>query len=207
MVENREGEIHLIIQSMMKDCGLITSQGKKNNLSDLRFSKLTGDGSSRGFYRVSLKGEVLCLAVAPGLTGNKNLEAHSTKLIGCHLHSVGVPVPAQYGYNREHGIVLFEDLGDTKLYDLIIKEMRTPHGIDVDKALPWYRQVIGQLVIMQVEGAKSFNPEWCWEGGCYNSQVMLERESGYFLRSFYQDVLSCSIPDGIEEEFVEIANV
>ncbi len=203
-----ESDVITIIQLMMKDCGLITSHDEKKNISEFRFSRLAGDGSSREFYRISLKGRPLCLAVAPGPTSdNKTLEARSTKIIGCHLYDIGVPVPMQYSYNEEHGIILFEDLGDTKLHDLVTQVVDTKQGFDVDMVRHWYRQVIDNLVFMQVKAAKTFDPDWCWENGCYNSKVMLEKESGYFLRSFYQDVLSCPIPEGINEEFVEIASV
>lgn len=196
------------VTSMLMNSGIISAHEAQDNSSDLRFSRLTGDGSSREFFRISLRDKILCLAVAPGGDGEKKrAEARSARLIGCHLHRCGVPVPVQYGYHEEHGIILFEDLGDTKLHDIVQRLQGSSQVLDVEMIRPWYRQVLENLVVMQVKAVVAFDPGWCWDGERYDFKVMLEKESGYFLRSFWQDLLNSPVVNGIEEEFVELARI
>jgi len=208
MEQKIETDFMQTVLSMLKDCGLISIHEAKNCPPDLQFSRLLGDGSSREFYRISLRDQVLCLAVAPGVKKDEKLsEARSARLIGRHLHHVGVPVPGQYGYNGDHGIILFEDLGDTKLHDLVYQLKRENRFLEMEELRPWYWQVLENLAIMQVKAAVEFDPDWCWDTKYYDAQVMLEKESGYFLRSFLRDLLNYSPADGIKEEFVEISRI
>ena len=59
---------------------------------------------------------------------------------------------------------------------------------------------------MQVRGAVSFDPKWCWDTPQYDRMLMLERESGYFLQAFWQDLLGMEEPPGLQEEFFELAD-
>lgn len=208
MQPQNERDLFAIVTSLVTNCGLVSPSEAGSDFSKLRLTSLAGDGSSRQFCRVTSGDKVVCLAVAPGPRGDEQgAEARSTRLIGSHLHRTGAPVPAQYGYSEEHGIILFEDLGDTKLHDLVKREGGSVPSINVEKLRPWYHQVLENLVVMQVRGAKTFDPEWCWQGKRYDAQLMLEKESGYFCRSFLIDFLGCRVPSGIKEEFVEIARI
>jgi aminoglycoside/choline kinase family phosphotransferase len=42
---------------------------------------------------------------------------------------------------------------------------------------------------MQVRAADGFDPAWCWDTPRYDRQLMVERESGYFLRACCTDLL------------------
>ena len=59
---------------------------------------------------------------------------------------------------------------------------------------------------MQVRGAEGFDPNWCWDTPSYDRALMLERESGYFLRAFWQDFLGREEPSGLQEEFISLAD-
>jgi N-acetylmuramate 1-kinase len=185
----------------MYESGLISQEEADSFvlLADIR--QLHGDGSCRRFFRIGLHGKSLCLAVTPAVAdGNDLLEAQAARSIGLHLHRQGVPVPAIYGWEQGSGLILFEDLGDTRLHDLAERASE-------ENLRPWYRQIIEQLVHMQLAGVRDFDTGWCWDTPRYDRELMIARESGYFLRSFWQDICGHEVPDGIEEEFREIASL
>lgn len=170
---------------------------------------LAGDGSNRRFHRVLRKnGERLCLAVVPSGSSKQDMaEARATRLIGLHLYDQGVRVPAQYGWDEETGLVLFEDLGDLKLHDLVERSRNQSGVLDWEVARPMYTQALQELAVMQIRGKERFDDNWCWDTPVYDRPLMLSRESGYFLRSFWQDLLGREVPPGIEEEFAQIATM
>ena len=207
MTQENESENVQALVSLLQDSGLISRREADEPLISLVVQRLAGDGSSRRFWRVGRKnGEGICLAVAPaGRTEQDMSEAGSARRIGVHLHDCGVRVPAQYGWDADTGILLFEDLGDVKLHDLV-EQSRNPSGeIDLQAVRPWYVQAVQQLAWMQIRGAVGFDSDWCWDTRRYDRPVMLDRESGYFLRAFWQELLGQESPSGIEEEFEQIA--
>ncbi len=197
-----------VVKSLMKGTGFPGTGLSEDELSALKFQQLVGDGSSRQFIRVSADDRSLCLAVAPGGTNYKKTEeARSARMIGRHLHGLGVPVPDQYGYDEETGIILFEDLGDVKLHDQVteFKAQSPPH--DHDPVYSLYCQVIEQMIPMQMRGGQQLDLSWCWDTSRYDSKVMIDNESGYFCRSFLQDMTGSSVSEELTEEFVELARV
>lgn len=190
---------------LLGQSGLIIESGEEGVPSGLAVTGLNADGSSRRFLRVSLNQRPLCLAVFPATTGGRDLaEAHAAWHIGRHLRNKGVPVPALYGQQESSGAILFEDLGDVRLYDLVAAtDFTDPHATERLQAL--YEETIALLLAMQIEAADEFDERWCWDTSSYDRELMVTRESGYFLRSFWQDMLGCQTPDGLEDEFQAIA--
>ena len=68
-----------------------------------------------------------------------------------------------------------------------------------------YLGVVEVLVHMQVEGVEGFKHEWCYDTAVYDREVMIKKESEYFLNSFWYNLLDGEVCSGIEEEFEEIA--
>ena len=177
---------------------IIAPNIEKAGIVQLSFKQLGGDGSSRFFIRVFHSGTPLCIAVFPPTRSDRDMdESRASVAIGSHLFRVGIRVPKILGYEERTGLILFEDLGDTRLHDLL--------SCNKKQALPYYEQVIQELVCMQVKGAKGFKPEWCYDTPCYDEQVMMERESGYFLNAFWKDLLAKEIPPEVIEELKDIA--
>lgn len=207
MTQENESENMRDLVSLLHDAGLIARREADNPLQTLVVRRLAGDGSSRRFWRIGRKdGEAICLAVAPaGRTEQDMREAVSARMIGVHLHDRGVRVPAQYGWDEEHGLLLFEDLGDVKLHDLVAQSRNQPGAINLHAVRPWYVQAVQQLAWMQIRGAEGFACDWCWDSREYDRPLMLSRESGYFLRAFWQDLLGQELLPGIAEEFEQIA--
>lgn len=207
MIPQNESENIRALVVLLLASGVISRREADEPLLFLTLQRLAGDGSSRRFWRVGRKnGEGLCLAVAPaGLTEQDMAEARAAHLIGTHLHQKGVRVPAQYGWDEEQGLLLFEDLGDMKLHDLVEQSRQQSGEINLQQIRPLYRQTVRQLASMQIGGAAGFDRDWCWDTREYDRSLMLQRESGYFLRAFWQELLGRQVLPGIEEEFEQIA--
>ncbi len=166
----------------------------------LQVSPLAGDGSQRRFFRLHLPDGRLVVAILPPADDAAGMaEARSAWLIGRHLHGAGVPVPELFAFDRQSGLILCEDLGGTKLYDLA--------GQGGDRPRLYYRQAVRELARMQVRGGRGFDPAWCWDTPCYDRALMLERESGYFLQSLCLDLLRLDVDRaGLQREFNAIAD-
>lgn len=168
---------------------------------------LKGDGSNRQFWRVAPHGSFGCIVVAPEKYDEKGLrEATSVWKIGNHLRSAGVPVPELYGFDESFGVLVYEDLGDIHLHSVVRGTDFFNEG-SVEELRSLYRQTVDVLVTMQYRGRDGFDRSWCWDGPVYDRELMLERESGYFLRAFWQGLLSQQPPDGLTAEFELLAGV
>ena len=194
-------------QGLMLDCGMLSSGEAQSLLSENRCQKICSDGSTRRFWRVLKADKALCVIAAPaGRSSAELAESRSAWKIGKHLHEKGVPVPELYGWDEESGVLLFEDLGDVRLHDIITR----PEGIEdsgVGAARDYYRAALEQLAKMQIVGAEGFDQGWCCDSPCYDVPLMIERESGYFLRAFWQGMLDQEKNGGAEEEFRAIAEI
>ena len=173
----------------------------------LSAGNLAADGSSRRFIRIAKGGEPLCLAVMPASPAAREMaEAAAAWHIGRHLQRRGIPVPQLLARDEESGTIFFEDLGDTRLHDLV-SDTDFSDVAARGRLLAIYREVLERLVEMQVEGAHGFHEEWCWDTPFYDRELMLERESGYFLRAFWNGLLAMETPAGLQDEFAALADL
>lgn len=164
---------------------------------------LAGDGSQRSFFRLRFPDTTAVVAILPaGQDLAQMAEARSAWLIGTHLCHAGVPVPEPLAYDEESGAILFEDLGDLRLHNYL-REMAA--GDDAE-LLGLYGEVVRELARMQILGGEGFQVSWCWQTPRYDRELMLTRESGYFLESLCQGLLGLR-PDTVSlgREFEEIA--
>jgi len=189
-------QLELVISELLEKQVFVADRLQSSGTT--RFQHLYGDGSSRIFVRVSYDMEPLCIAVLAASSGDRDMaEFRSSLEIGGHLHRSGLPVPEILAVDEAAGLILFEDFGDTRLHDKLTG--------DRPEALGLYKQVVKELVCLQVKGARGFDREWCYDSPDYDTEVMLTRESGYFYRAFWQDLLHGeSVPD-LRAEFEDIA--
>ncbi len=192
-------------QQIVDSAGVLLAaprQGKSPVITDIAL--LAGDGSQRIFYRLRLETGPSIVAVMPNEDNPLGKsEAASTWKIGAHLHRAGVPVPRPLAYEPDSGLVLFEDLGDVRLYDVLSRE----EGLREDYLFKVYRDVVRELVRMQVGGREGFDTSWCWQTPRYDRRLMLERESGYFLQALCRDFFGMEPDmDTLNREFVLIAD-
>ena len=174
----------------------------------LEFLKLAPDGSTRRFLRVRYRGEPLCLAVAPAAVKAEDIrESRSVWHIGRHLEARGMPVPEMYAWNKKSGLVLFEDLGDTQLFDRLTTPDGTPKDSLCEEEQTLYRRAVELLAVLQVKGGEDFDTSWCWDSKRYDKNLMLTREFMYFLASFWADMLGGAITPELMEEGRELARL
>lgn len=160
---------------------------------------LAGDGSDRRFYRIG--GDCPCVAVLPSPTHPQAMaEARACYTIACHLGDLGVPVPKVLAHDSANRIVLFEDLGDVHLQSLVMARR------SFAEVQPLYEQAVDGLLQLQIDGVQGFDPRCCWDTTQYDMDLMLQRESGYFLQAFCKEYLGKFIDEhALQKEFVKLA--
>lgn len=170
----------------------------------LSVQPLSGDGSDRRFFRISGAHQPL-LAALPCVADTDAClaEARSAIHIGNHLRRQNIPVPEIIAADTATGIIIFEDLGDILLADagheLAANNPGALEGV--------YLHIIELLFEMQTAGRHGFDVNWCWDTPLYDRQLMLERESGYFIRAFCQQRLGMlATPPGLDSEFRLLAD-
>ena len=194
MVFSLSAKHRKIAGSLLTGAGLLGRSEADKALHNLSCGQLHGDGSNRLFLRIYHLNTSVCILVIPaGDEKNDLAEARSAWLIGNHLRRKKVHLPELYGWDAESGLLLFEDLGDTRLHDLVVEDKEV------------YFKVIKELAKMQCTGGIDFVADWCWDSPKYDLELMLDRESGYFLRAFWQGLLGRETVPGVEEELEDIA--
>lgn len=125
-------------------------------------SPLTGDASSRRYYRAQLKGPANPQSIIiMELPAGSSLPLSSEELalfkeppkelpfLNVHrfLSRIGAKVPIVYGQWEKEGILLLEDLGDTALWDRVQK-------VPESEVLYWYQKAIDELLVLQIRGTQ-----------------------------------------------------
>ena len=198
---------HQTVCQLLRQAGLQPAATTRHDASWLRVEPFAADGSTRLFFRLHISGHPSVILIAPGQPGEAELrEARAALHIGMHLLACDAPVPAIYGFDQESGLLLCEDLGSTKLFDLAREGHFSDHE-HYGRMRAVYQQVVAGLAAMQVQAAQGFRRQWCCDTPSYNRHLMLERESGYFLRAFWQDMLGQPEPAGLADEFSCLADL
>jgi aminoglycoside/choline kinase family phosphotransferase/dTDP-glucose pyrophosphorylase len=120
-------------------------------------------------------------------SGDSTCEADAFAAIGRHLHDKGIPVPRIFAYDRPSGSVVLEDLGDLHLQSLVRR------AVDTEEVAGRYRAVIDLLIAMGLEGAKGFDPRYAYQTPYYDRELILEKESRYFVEAFLNGYLGLKI--------------
>jgi NDP-sugar pyrophosphorylase family protein/tRNA A-37 threonylcarbamoyl transferase component Bud32 len=164
------------------------------------WSRLQGDGSDRTWYRVTHKKDSLIVVDHGPPAASDVCEADSFARIGQHLHDRGIPVPRIFAYHRPSGLIALEDLGDLNVQSLV---QRT---IDPDAVLDHYKKIIDLLITFSLEGAKGFEAGFSYQTPRYDRELILERESRYFVEAFLNDYRGLTVDfQALESEFEILA--
>jgi len=100
-----------------------------------------------------------------------------------HFRRHGLPVPEIYGEALGDGAYLEEDLGDTTLFEFLLKN-RSGESINA-QAVDAYRKVVAVLPRFQVEAGRDLNYRICYPRGSFDRQSIawdLNYFKYYFLR-------------------------
>jgi hypothetical protein len=138
------------------------------------------------------------LVYYPGGTIGEPSENDSFFLIGSHLKGRGLPTPEIFDYQRRAGRFLMEDFGDRSLARYVINKRK----IFISNE---YKKLINLLVALQVEGAKGFCADWCYDTPVYDANFSRERETDYFVREFVRGLLGRTLDEQMYSELKEIA--
>ncbi|MFV9690870.1 MAG: aminoglycoside phosphotransferase family protein [Desulfobacteria bacterium] len=157
--------------------------------STVVLTALKGDGSDRKWYRAECCGKSI-IVVDHGPPGNKGVsEGEAFAWIGRHLKRSKAPVPEIYACDPGCRVLFLQDCGDTHLQDVIKNEP------DMEVIRAHYRGVIDRLILMQLDAKEGFDGDKCLETPFYDTDVILDRESRYFVDAFLNGSL------GIEADF------
>ncbi len=166
--------------------------GKRfRGLEDFYLDPVQADGSKRLFWRVATPGDPASFIamVNPPVNTAERRENRAYLMIGNHLRKKGVPVPKILSYDLDRGWFILEDLGKTRLHDLL-SSSKDP--------IPIYEKILEHLFRLQVEGAGGFDTLWCCQTERYDLEVMRLYESNYFRDAFLSGYL------GLKGEWIEL---
>lgn len=199
-------ELNHSIASLLDEGGIISSQERDEFAQHCTLHPISADGSLRQFFRVAFKKQPICVGVLPNSpTTDEIAESHSAVAIGNHLFSKKIPVPEIFGADSESGLILFEDCGDCRLHDFL-ENTRKNRVLRKEEILHWYKPLLAALARMQIRGAEGFESNWCFDTPVYDLDLMISRESEYFLKAFWFSYLNGRQIKDIHIEFQEIAS-
>jgi hypothetical protein len=164
-----DSEFKKFILDFLKDRG--------QAVEDVKLETLPGDGSTRVFWHITPSAPAPCFVAMsnPPIDNVSRRENLAYVRIGKHLHQKGIPVPKIYQYDLERGRFIMEDMGRTSLQDLVSSH-KDPFLI--------YERILEQLFRLQIEGAREFDPTWCFQTERYDRTVMRHYEADYFRDAF-----------------------
>ena len=164
-----------------------------------RWEPLHGDGSDRTFYRLFTSETTFVLLWSPPADNRSPNENDSYVYMGRHLERRGIPVPKIFGYWRDEGLVLLEDLGSIHLQDAV----RPGRASQVEGL---YKQAADVLIRIQVQASEGLDTGQCFDTPLYSPDFVMERELRYFYQSFVREALGMKIAwDQVAEEFSLLA--
>jgi len=157
----------------------------------IKFQALGGDGSSRRFYRIKGTPVPAVLMVNPDPPADKRTgvnENDTFVYVSGLLAQAGGAPPLIYGYEREEGVVLMEDVGDSHLQDEVLA-----HGTDSRWTVQAYGRLVELLVVLQVDCGARFDPSRTFNPR-YDSAFMYQAEGLYFADHFVEGL--CKLKEG-----------
>ncbi len=167
---------------------------------EILLTDIVPDGSTRKFYRVTHRSKKLGIAIVTDCKDDNGMrEIEAVYRIGSHLKMVGAPVPEIYGWSRQHGTLLYEDLGNMRFHSYL-------ENVNGEQKRVMYEKCLDGLLDMQLSAKQGFLKSWCYDTPVYDDHLMIERESKYFLTAFLNNYLGMDIDFcSLEKDFREIA--
>jgi aminoglycoside/choline kinase family phosphotransferase len=127
---------------------------------------LKGDGSSRRLYRLRAGART-----AIGAVNADRLENQAFMAFSRHFRKHGLPAPEIYAEDKEKGVYLEEDLGDTNLFQYLSAN-RTREGFS-SGVVDVYRKVVELLPRVQIEAGRDLDYSACYPRASFDRQSMM----------------------------------
>ena len=180
MTDVREDRAGADVRSFLARAGLCAPG------AEAVFTPLEG-GSDRLFTRISAGGRsAVLLSQEPGW------EIDSYVDVGRFLRRSGVGVPEIFAFDKEHGFVLMEDVGDLHLDEELARA-------DAETEARRYREAVGVLVSFETGVAEAMTREGLLAERIFDERTLLG-ETDYFVREFIGGFCRIPLPPGWERE-------
>jgi len=169
---------------------------------DVKVWPLSGDASTRRYYRIAVDGELTVLSLNPEPFDASELPFVVIRNL---MAAWGLPVPEIRDMEGSLGILLLEDLGDLTLQEAL-------KGAGPAKKTELYRQALDQLVVLQREAARASQRAVCFQVAFDFEKLSWELH--FFWKHFLEGYRKCelsvedraSIADGFHRLAAEIAS-
>jgi len=162
--------------------------------------RLTGDGSDRGWFRLTAGPYRLILADHGITTTLPGSEVNAFVRIGTHLHTCGLPVPRIHAHDGFSGLVFLKDLGDRHLQQMV-RQRPDASGVET-----LYHKVIDTLLDLTIKAADGFDPDWTCQSPAYDVALILDKECRYFVDAFLNGYLELAVAyEDLAAEFERLA--
>lgn len=162
--------------------------------------RLAGDGSDRGWHRLSIKERSLIMADHGIRRTDGPMEVDAFIDIGRHLKKQGVAVPTLSAWDRFSGLVMMEDLGDEKLQTVVQKAT-------VNRIEALYKRAIDGWVTLAIKGIEGFDTKWTYQTAVYDKSLIIKKECHYFIDAFVKGYLGMTVDEkNYEPVFEQIAD-
>jgi aminoglycoside/choline kinase family phosphotransferase len=146
----------------------------------VEIGELRADGSDRQLFRLTAGDG----RTAIGVEHRDHDENAAFIGFSRHFRAAGLPVPEIYADDREAGVYLEEDLGDSTLFDLLQKERGAAPEVPVSVATI-YLQSVRLLARMQIQAGPGLDYRLCYPRGAFDRRSMswdLNYFKYYFLK-------------------------
>jgi aminoglycoside/choline kinase family phosphotransferase len=157
---------------------------------------LPESGSYRRYYRI--RGEK---SVVLGAFNTDLRENEAFLYLAAHLRKAGNRVPQVYTFEREKGIYLLEDLGDTTLLDFI--QQQNQDGAFEKKTVDVYRRIIEAMPCLQLKSEKGLDFSRCYPRPEFEYQSM-HWDLNYFKYCFLKPMKIAFDEQELEDDFVKM---
>ncbi len=158
---------------------------------DVEVRPLSGDASTRRYFRLGRGGESFVLSLYPEPFAE---EAFPFLEVRGLLERLGLPVPAVVAVDGDRGIVLQQDLGDVTLQQELA-------GAGGEARSRLYRQAVDQLVALQQGWARLRSDAECFRLAF--DEDKLSWELGFFVEHFVCGYRGCRLSERDRGELAE----
>jgi aminoglycoside/choline kinase family phosphotransferase len=164
-----------------------------------RCKPLTPAGSNRRYYRLAA-GNISLI----GVVGTSVQENEAFIALAGQMHSKGLPVPQVYAVSDDRLRYLQQDLGDTSLFDLLLKAQQ--HGSYEEDDIEMLRRVMRLLPDIQWGTAEGFNFDCCYPSAVLDRRG-IQWDLHYFKYCFLKATGLEFEEERLEDDFDRLASV